>query len=185
MISHRGMPPIMPQPPPQPQIAYQPLPIVVEQPASAWYLRGDVGVGMPDLLGVPLTPDESAFVWPASWPIVQQIQDTVIFGFGIGYEFNNWLRLDVTGEYRTKAAFKVTGSYTEFWPGRNLYSTSTNAYSKSTVFMANAYIDLGTWWCLTPYIGGGIGGAYNTSAASTDTGIATAQTASATYAIPA
>ena len=25
------------------------------------------------------------------------------------------------------------------------------------VFMANAYVDLGTWWCLTPYVGAGIG----------------------------
>src|SRR4029079_11790674 len=25
------------------------------------------------------------------------------------------------------------------------------------VFMANAYVDLGTWWCITPYIGAGIG----------------------------
>jgi opacity protein-like surface antigen len=27
--------------------------------------------------------------------------------------------------------------------------------------MANAYVDLGTWWCLTPFIGAGIGGAYD------------------------
>jgi opacity protein-like surface antigen len=27
------------------------------------------------------------------------------------------------------------------------------------VFMANAYVDLGTWWCVTPYVGAGIGGA--------------------------
>ena len=23
--------------------------------------------------------------------------------------------------------------------------------------MANAYVDLGTWWCVTPYVGAGIG----------------------------
>jgi opacity protein-like surface antigen len=27
--------------------------------------------------------------------------------------------------------------------------------------MANAYVDLGTWWCLTPYVGGGVGMAYD------------------------
>jgi hypothetical protein len=33
------------------------------------------------------------FVWPASWTIVQQdIQDSAIFGMGIGYAWNNWLR---------------------------------------------------------------------------------------------
>ena len=25
------------------------------------------------------------------------------------------------------------------------------------VFLANAYFDLGTWWCVTPYIGAGVG----------------------------
>jgi opacity protein-like surface antigen len=25
------------------------------------------------------------------------------------------------------------------------------------VFLANAYLDLGTWWCVTPYIGAGVG----------------------------
>ena len=23
--------------------------------------------------------------------------------------------------------------------------------------MANGYVDLGTWWCMTPFIGAGIG----------------------------
>ena len=27
--------------------------------------------------------------------------------------------------------------------------------------MANAYVDLGTWWCVTPFIGAGIGTSYN------------------------
>ncbi len=31
---------------PQRPIAYQPQPAVVETPASGWYLRGDVGVGV-------------------------------------------------------------------------------------------------------------------------------------------
>ena len=57
----------------------------------------------------------SAFVWPSNWQIVQKdIQDTAIFGLGVGYEFNNWLRVDVTGEYRNEAAFKATGSYSEY-----------------------------------------------------------------------
>ena len=46
--------------------------------------------------------------------------------------------------------------------------------------MANAYLDLGTWWCLTPYIGAGFGGAYNRITGVQDTGInPTAPSASA------
>jgi len=27
--------------------------------------------------------------------------------------------------------------------------------------MANIYADLGTWWCITPFVGVGVGGAFN------------------------
>jgi opacity protein-like surface antigen len=39
------------------------------------------------------------------------------------------------------------------------------------VFMANAYLDLGTWWCLTPFIGAGAGAVRHTVHSLTDTGI--------------
>ena len=98
-------PPQMYQPPPQ--IAYQPAPAV----SSGWYLRGDVGVGMQTFGDFPDSQTNSAFVWPASWAIVQKdLQDTSIFGGGIGYEWNNWFRTDITAEYRTKAAFKATAA---------------------------------------------------------------------------
>ncbi len=154
---------------PPPQLPYQPLPTVVETPAGGWYLRGDVGIGVQTFSAFDHSQTNAAFVWPRSWTIVQQdIQDATILGFGIGYEVNNWLRLDVTGEYRTKAMFKVTGSYTDFCAGV-CFDQNEGNYS-AAVFMANAYVDLGTWWCLTPYIGGGIGGAYNTISGIQDVG---------------
>jgi opacity protein-like surface antigen len=76
----------------------------------------------------------------------------------------------VTGEYRTKAAFRATGSYTEFCPGGICFDVNSGNFS-SAVFMANAYLDLGTWWCLTPYIGAGVGGAYNRITGIQDNGI--------------
>ena len=36
------------------------------------------------------------------------------------------------------------------------------------MFLANAFVDLGTWNCFTPFVGVGIGGAYNTMADFTD-----------------
>src|SRR5277367_65672 len=80
---------------------------------------------------------------------------------GVGYEFNNWLRFDVTGEYRTKAMFKATGSYTNFCGGGGTCFDVNTGNLSSSVFRANTYIDFGTWWCLTPFIGAGVGGAYN------------------------
>ncbi|HMK69861.1 MAG TPA: outer membrane beta-barrel protein [Xanthobacteraceae bacterium] len=150
-------------PPPQ-------LPVPVE--VGGWYLRGDVGVGIQSFTAFDFAQQNTAFVWPSSWTIVQQdIQDATIAGFGIGYEVNNWLRLDVTGEYRTKAMFKATGSYTQNCAGGGTcFDVNSGNYS-AAVFMANAYVDLGTWWCLTPYIGAGVGGAYNMISNVQDNGI--------------
>ncbi len=90
---------------------------------------------------------------------------------GVGYEWNNWLRFDVTGEYRTKAMFKATGSYTDFCGGGGTCFDVNTGNLSASVFMANAYIDLGTWWCLTPFIGAGVGGAYNRITGVQDNGI--------------
>src|SRR6516225_811078 len=96
---------MMVPPPPPPMVA----PV-----SSGWYLRGDVGVGIQTFGDFPHTQTNSAFVWPPSWAIVQKdVQDTAIFGGGIGYEWNNWFRTDFTAEYRTKAMFKATGRYFE------------------------------------------------------------------------
>lgn len=159
-------PPQMYQPPPQ--MAYQPAPVV----SSGWYLRGDVGVGMQTFGDFPHSQTNSAYIWPASWAIAQKdVQDTAIFGGGIGYEWNNWFRTDITAEYRTKAAFKATGSYTNFCAGGGVCFDVTQGNFSSAVFMANAYLDLGTWWCLTPYIGAGLGSAYNRITGVQDNGI--------------
>jgi opacity protein-like surface antigen len=40
----------------------------------------------------------------------------------------------------------------------------------SWVGMANVYVDLGTWWCITPFIGAGVGGAFNQISGLTDFG---------------
>jgi len=154
---------------PPPAMPYQPPVVPV---SSGWYLRGDVGVGVLNFTDFDHSQTNAAFVWPPSWQIVQKdIQDTTIFGFGIGYEFNNWLRFDVTAEYRTKAMFKATGSYTDSCGGGGVcFDVNTGNYSAAVV-MGNVYIDLGTWWCITPYIGAGVGGAFNHITGVQDNGI--------------
>ncbi|HTJ01269.1 MAG TPA: opacity family porin, partial [Methylovirgula sp.] len=39
------------------------------------------------------------------------------------------------------------------------------------VFLANGYFDIGTWWGVTPYVGAGVGVAYNTMTGVTDIGM--------------
>ena len=149
-----------------------PLPAPVVPVEFGWYLRGDVGVGIQTFGDFPHTQTNSAFVWPPSWAIVQKdVQDTAIFGGGIGYEWNNWFRTDFTAEYRTKAMFKATGRYFENCAGGGSCFGVTEGNVASAVFMANAYVDLGTWWCITPYVGAGLGGAYSRITGVQDLGI--------------
>ena len=158
-------------PPPLPPPVYR-APVDVE--IGGWYLRGDVGVGMQHFKEFQFTQTNTATAgpWPASWRIDQKdIKDTFFIGGGVGYQWNNWLRFDFTGEYRASTKFKALGSYTEFCPSGRCFDAYDGDHQAS-VFLANVYLDLGTWWCLTPFVGAGVGGAYHKTAALTDLGTA-------------
>jgi opacity protein-like surface antigen len=159
-------------PPPQvmPMPAVIPAPVPIE---SRWYLRGDIGVGSVSVDSVDYLPNPLNN--PSNFTIQSvALQDQVFFLAGVGYEFNNWLRFDVTGEYRNKDSFVFWGGYTTACP--NPYAQCLdlyNGYISSWVFLANAYVDLGTWCGLTPFVGVGIGTAANTIAGFSDVGIPT------------
>jgi len=97
----------------------------------------------------------------------------MFIGGGVGYAWNSWFRTDVTAEYRSDVKFKAVGSVlappTSAPNGRcfDLYDGDHNAI----VVLANAYIDFGTWWCLTPFIGAGVGGAWHRTASVSDIGL--------------
>jgi len=141
------------------------------QPAPAvdsWYLRGYVGVGMngtPTLDYLPAPADVgNGFAFDQ-----HSIADTTFLGAGVGYEWNNWLRFDFTGEYRGKTQVNARGVYDVLTGAGDAYQ----GYLKSYVFLANGFVDLGTWNCFTPYVGLGVGGAYNQLADFVDMGIGT------------
>ena len=150
--------------PPQPQPIYQPQPIIIQQPAvefaSNWYLRGQIGIGMMGDYQITTTN-----VPPGGRIVSKSIGDSMFFGAGVGYEWNNWLRFDVTGEYRAKSQFTALGRFTN---GGAVFVDEFRGDLKSYVFLANAYADLGTWDCFTPFVGVGLGGAWNTISNFTD-----------------
>lgn len=153
-------PPMMPQ-------FMQPAPIVA---TGGWYLRGDIGVGAQNFRSFDFTQTNvsTGGAWPASWRIDQKdIKDTFMVGFGVGYQWNYWLRFDITGEYRADVKFKAVGSYTEFCPAGRCFDVYDGDHA-AAVFLTNVYFDLGTWWCLTPFIGAGVGTAYHRTAALSD-----------------
>ena len=77
-----------------------PPPVIAAFPA--WYLRGDIGFSNQSVDS--LYSDN--YIGYASVVNTNKSFDAApLFGLGIGYHFNNWLRFDVTGEYRGKANF--------------------------------------------------------------------------------
>jgi opacity protein-like surface antigen len=143
---------------------YAPPPV---QDFGGWYLRGDIGVTntRDNTLISNLDPSPSV----AATQRFGAFGGGTSYGIGVGYEFNSWLRADITGEYRSKVSFNGNNFYQWFAgaPGNNLGDTYAGGYS-SWVGLVNAYVDLGTWWCLTPFIGAGVGGAYNTTTGMSD-----------------
>jgi opacity protein-like surface antigen len=143
------------QPPPPP--SYQPPPVIIQQPAPEfagnWYLRGQIGYGIMGYNKFELSPLNAGDAI-----VAHSMSDAYFIGAGVGYEWNSWLRFDATVEYRFKSALYALGTYTNPAPGG---TDEYNGHLSSWVFLANAYVDLGTWDCFTPFVGAGIGFARN------------------------
>jgi opacity protein-like surface antigen len=134
---------------------------------SGWYLRGDIGMTNQQVKKL----DNVLFETTAD--LVhhdKNFESGMLFGVGAGYRWNNWLRFDVTGEYRGETGFHGFDTWTDVNgdPRFNNYTAKKSEW----LVLANAYIDLGTWWCVTPFIGAGVGWSYVTMHSFRDAGIA-------------
>jgi opacity protein-like surface antigen len=137
---------------------------------GGWYLRGDIGFSNQRTKNVR-NNDDAVYAPLTSLTQTSTFDAAGIYGVGVGYQFNNWFRADITGQYRGNANFKGldTLRYNAF--GLNLPGTDAYSASKSELlFLANAYVDLGTWWCVTPFIGAGVGTARVSVSNFSDTG---------------
>ncbi len=129
---------------------------------SGFYLRGDIGTGRHDYSSITTLPPINGLR-----TINSSVDSAVFAGIGAGYQFNSYLRGDITGEYRARARHHHVDTFTgSTGPGANLDTGSVGGY----VALANAYVDLGTWYRVTPFIGAGIGMASMTMGKTTDTG---------------
>jgi opacity protein-like surface antigen len=130
---------------------------------SGWYLRGDIGMSNEKVSSLfnqvaPGTSVGTEFLTFDSAPL---------YSLGGGYQFNNWLRVDVTGEYRGNAHFHGQ-QIAQFGPV--ILPDDYNASKSEWLFLANAFVDLGTWWHVTPFIGAGIGTSRNSISSFVDIG---------------
>lgn len=95
-----------------------------------------------------------------------------LFGAGLGYRFNEWFRMDLTGEYRGKVDFTALDHAMWVGEGGPVEWTNDHRAKKSEwLFLVNAYLDLGTWKGLTPYVGAGLGASRNTISSYRDTNV--------------
>ena len=150
-------------------IAPPPMPYAPVADFGGWYLRGDIGFSNQSVRNV-LDTNANAYNNVA----VAQTSgfgSGGIYDLGVGYQFNNWFRADVTAQYRGRTNFTGLDVVTGTGPFAGFVGTDNYTATKSELlFLANAYVDLGTWWCVTPFIGAGIGTSRVSIANFTDTG---------------
>jgi opacity protein-like surface antigen len=139
--------------PPQPYFA--PPPVIEE--FFGGYLRGDIGFSNQSV-GHLFSADYANFTSVTNTTI--GFDSAPLFGLGLGYTINNWLRVDVTGEYRGAANFH--GLDVGALPGGGFADDRYTASKSEWTFLLNGYVDLGTWYKITPFVGAGIGFSRNT-----------------------
>ena len=123
---------------------------------SGWYLRGDIGFSNQQV-GSLFNENYSRFDLVVN--VDRGFDAAPFFGLGIGYNINNWLRADLTGEYRGRANFHGLDL------GTVALGTEPDRYTGSKyewTVLFNGYVDLGTWWNFTPFVGAGVGFSRNT-----------------------
>lgn len=143
-------------------------------PFSGWYLRGDIGMSNQRFDHL----DYVGFSDPVyhTWFNDGEFDAGITGQIGVGYQFNDWLRADVTAQYRGKTEFSAMDFYDTDGDLSTTDDAATNEYhakKSEWLFLANAYADLGTYAGFTPYVGAGIGASRNTISGFTDNNIIT------------
>lgn len=144
---------------------YQPVEV-----GSGWYLRGDIGYAFSH-------PFENKEVSSTSLNSFTDQASLFTGSVGMGYHVNDYLRVELNGGILPTDKFAAHDKLAATCNGHTLVDNgfgtinsvaatqpcdlSDNASNKGYSIMANGYVDLGTYVGLTPYIGGGIGLAYN------------------------
>ncbi len=123
----------MPSPTPPPQLINL---------SSGWYLRGDIGYNWGKSNGADAAPG-----YPD--PTNNNLGNGFYGGIGAGIK-SQWVRTDLTLEF--SAPLKYTG--TAVTPG------DVTARMSAVSALFNGYLDLGTWYHVTPYLGVGAGASY-------------------------
>ena len=113
----------------------------VQEFFSAWYVRLDGGYRSSSVSG------GTAFGGAIT---TTKIDDTPTIGGGFGAKWT-WLRGDITVDY---------GGQTKFTADTALGASAIMQRMQNFTTLVNGYLDLGTWYGFTPYVGVGAGYTY-------------------------
>jgi opacity protein-like surface antigen len=140
---------------------YQPVEI-----GNGWYIRGDIGYAASYNGGTHTfrTFDPVTTLYSPQTFVTNSTDADISVGVGVGYQLNDWFRVDGTVE-RFSGAFTGTTASTSpcvspvAVPGYAGTTCASNDAQDYTAYqlMANAYVDLGTYVGVTPYLGAGLG----------------------------
>ena len=133
-------------------------PTPAQRGSTGWYFKGFLG--NTNYVADAISRYSSYFPDAPTVNLSQTFDSSGFAGIGIGCRATEWLRFDVTGEYRGKAT--LNGLFQTYTSLHTLGDLEYTASLKSQVWLANVYGDIGHWHGFTPYVGGGIGFAQNT-----------------------
>ncbi len=162
-----------------------PAPVPVQTYRGAWYFRVDGGIGS---IGTPTLSETGLDIGDRDGPgpltgpdfmatnpvwFSGDFSTFATIGGGAGYNFGRGLRMDATLEKRFQDSVELSGTGqwdTHSFCGGGCWTPNGNTTNfevtdstkiDSTIWMVNAYYDLFSNRGFTPYIGAGIGFAWN------------------------
>lgn len=143
-------------------------PMVIDAPepvhvvsTGGWYIRGDIGYMKNNSLN---TEYVTYGPLPGGSDILTgKLGNGLSGGVGIGYQVTDYLRAELSTDYFSASKFSGTTlgdpctiNGVVITATNGCVSNDSDSYSAMSA-MANAYIDLGTFNRITPYVGAGIG----------------------------
>ena len=144
-------------------------PEIVTHSSGGWYLRGDITYDFNEVQN-PTYRNTAAWGVGNTAFTSHETEDAFDVGLGVGYQVNDYFRVDLTAEYVFESEFTATS-------GCPVTCAAVDNSSFTTwKLLGNAYADLGNYSGFTPYVGAGLGGAYvswdDLTGAGTEPGVA-------------
>ena len=129
--------------------------------ADGWYIRGDLGYNASIKGGDPTyrTFDFNTETTSTQEFDASRLTTNFSLNAGGGYQFNDFLRTDLTLDY-FRTSFKGKSNWEDCAPGGQFQCKYKGQDMTALGLLANGYVDLGTYWGFTPYLGAGAGMTY-------------------------